>query len=360
MSLENTTPSTEPVAAPHVAIDTSDIADEGSRLAAVMENIKAEQKSAWREEAGDDDTDTNTEVSDAVDDTNDEDTPEPVKAKAPEKAPPPAAPSAEETARKASLANAARLERESVRRSTELSRKDAELKAREAEVTARDAKLKAFEKAYNDPDELLSLLAEKVSPEKMSQWFIEQGQPEKVAARRAKAAQEPVVSEIAKAREELAALKQEIADKAEREAAVAKRQESEKQFSERVLELKADAPHAARLMAKRPKDFFAMVDTAATQILSRNPAATWDDVIQNVNKELHDFHSDLQEEAASPAAPSIPEKTGKNSAAAKAPTTVSNSAASERSVILDEDAKWESLPFAERVKRAEKRERLRG
>ncbi len=353
MSLENTTPSTEPVAAPYVPVDTSAIADEGARLAAVMENIQAEKKAAWREESEAEDVDTNTEVSDEVEASNAEDTPEPAKA-APVKAAPVAGPSPEDAARKASLANAARLERESVRRSTELASKAAELKAQETRLAERDAKLTAFEKAYNDPDALLSLLAEKVSPEKMSQFFIEAGQPDKVAERRAKAAQEPVTSEITKLREEMAALKKEAADKESKAAAQAKRQDSEKQFSERVLELKADAPHAARLMAKRPKDFFAMVDTAATQLLAANPQANWDDVIKNIDTQLLEFTRDLQDEA-----PSTSEKTVKNTAAAKAPT-VSNRAASERSAVLNEDEKWESLPYDERVKRAEKRERLRG
>ncbi len=356
MPLENTTPSTAPVTPAYTPIDTSTITDEAGRLEAVMQNVKAEAKAKYREENAEGD-DAVPETMEAVDDADADETPAP-KAKAVPVAEPPAGPSPEETARKASLANAARLERESVRRSTENAAKAAELKAKETSLSERDAKMTAFEKAYNDPDALLSLLAEKVTPEKMSQWFIEQGQPEKVAERRAKAAQEPVVSEITKLREELDAMKKEKADTEAKTASTAKRQDIEKQFSARVLELKADAPHAVRLLGKRPQEFFAMADTAATQLRASNPDSTWDDVIRSIDKELSDFARDLQEEAA--AAPSTPEKTTKQSAAAKAPTTVSNSAASERSVILDEDAKWESLPFAERVKRAEKRERLRG
>ncbi len=358
MPLDAVTPSTAPVTPAYVPVDTSEIADAGAREDAVMANVLAEKKAAWREEADADDTDTNTEVQEAVADAND-DTPdeEPVKAKAAPAPVAPAAPTAEDTARKASLANAARLERESVRRSTELASKAAELKAQEAKLAEGNAKIAAFEKAYNDPDALLELLAERVTPEKMSRFFIEANDPSKVAERRAKAAQEPVTSELTKLREEMAALKAERAEEAAKAQSQAKRQENEKQFSARVLDLKADAPLAARLLSKRPQDFFAMADAAATQLMAKNPDANWDDVIHDVNKQLSDFTGALAEEAA--AASSTPEKTGKVSAAAKAPT-VSNRAASERSAILDEDERWESLPFDERVKRAEKRERLRG
>ncbi len=186
----------------------------------------------------------------------------------------------------------------------------------------------------------------------MAQYFIESGQPDKVAERRAKAAQEPVNSEITKLREEMKALKEE-ADKAKAHIA---RANSEKEFGARVLEIKDTAPHAARLLTKRPAEFYSMADAAATQLMAKAEAegrvASWDDVIQDVNKQLHDFYRDLQDEAA-PVAPSTPTK---QTAAAKAPT-VSNRAASERSAILDEEDKWESLPFEERVRRAEKRAR---
>ncbi len=360
--LENTTPSTTPVPVAYVPVDTSDIPDENSRLHAVMENVKNEPRGIWFEDGHSDDEDVAASDEDT---SSDEDAPPakeaPVKA-APSPAVPPA-PTAEETARKASLANAARLERESVRRSTELAAKANELKAQEAKFADRESKLAAFEKAYDDPDALLSLLAEKVTPEKMSRFFLEQGQPEKVAERRAKAAQEPVTSELTKLREEMAALKKEAADKDAKAAAVVARTAAEKDFSQRVLDNKAEAPLAARFMERRPKDFFEMADSTATRLMAAAEAegrtASWDDVIRSINKDLSDFRSVVDEDAAAPVAPST-QKTGKNSAAAKAPTTVSNSAASERSVILDEDAKWESLPFDERVKRAEKRERLRG
>ncbi len=136
------------------------------------------------------------------------------------------------------------------------------------------------------------------------------------------------------------------------------RSANEKDFAARTLEIKEEAPHAARLLNKRPKEFYAMADVAATQIMAAAKAdgrkVTWDDVIRDVNQQLADFAKDLADEA--PAAPSTPPKA---SAAAKAPT-VSNRAASERSAILDEDEKWDSMSYDERVSRAIKRARATG
>lgn len=361
MGIENTALSNTPAAPAHVPIDTTDIEDFGSRIHAVQQNADAERKAAYQDEAERDVTEA-TPVPDELEEAATEDaSAEKPKTKAVVASPAqttPAVPSAEETARKASLANAARLERESVRKSTELAAKAAELKAQESKFTDREKKLADFEKAFNDPDALLGLLADKITPEKMSQFFLEQGQPDKIAERRARAAQEPVTSELTKLREEMAELKKEAQDKETKAAVVAQRQESEKRFSERVLDLKADAPLAARLLEKRPKDFFAMADQTATQLMAAAQAegrtATWDDVIKDVHKQLHDFNSALQEEAAQTAV-SSPE-TSKKTAAAKAPT-VSNRAASDRSTILNEDETWENLPLEERVKRAEKRAR---
>ncbi len=369
MTLESVTPSTAPVTPAHVPTNTENLEDFGQRISAVYDNAVAERKATRLEaDAAEDDTEpqegTDETVAGEADAEDDAEEAPVAKAKAKEApAQTPTGPSPEEMARKASLANAARLERESVRRSTELAAKAAELKAQESKLAEGNAKIAAFEKAYNDPDLLLELLSEKVSPDRMARFFLEAGQPEKVAERRAKAAQEPVTSEITKLNAKIAAMEKAAADKEAQAAAVANRQESEKQFAARVLDMKADAPHAARLLNKRPKDFFALADTAATSLMAAAQAegrtATWDDVIKDVNKQLHDFYSDLQEETASPAAPSTLEKTGKNTAAAKAPT-VSNRAASERSAILDEDEKWDGLPFDERVKRAEKRARQTG
>ncbi len=352
LTLENVSPSTTPA---NTSIDTSDIEDFGARISAVTENALAERRAnALSADADEDQEDNEVGPPDVDEDGEDIEAapPPPVAKKAP---PAPAAPSAEEKARKASLVNAARLERESVRKSTELAAKAAELKAQESKFADREAKLTAFEKAYNDPDALLGLLAEKVSPDKMAQFFIEAGQPDKVAERRAKAAQEPVNSEISKLREEMAALKAE----AETHKAHIARAASEKEFAARVTDIKDEAPRAARLLSKRPKEFFSMADAAATTLLAADPAATWDDVIHDVNKQLEDFARDLQDEQAADTTNSTQKLTTKNTAAAKA-STVSNRAASERSTVLNEDEKWDALPLEERVRRAEKRARQTG
>lgn len=360
MSIETVSQAPAAPAAPALH-DTTDVEDFGQRIHLVYENAKAEGGPQKLESDFSDDDDVAAAAAPPADeDSESSETPvedKKVEKPAPVAAAPAAEPSAEEKARKASLANAARLERESVRRSTELANKAAELKAQEARFAERETTLANFEKAYNDPDALLTLLAEKVSPDKMAQFFIEQGQPDKVAERRAKAAQEPVNSEIAKLNAKLA----EVEAKAAAAEAKMARAASEKDFAARVLDIKADAPHAARLLNKRPKEFYAMADMAATSLMATAQAegriATWDDVIHDVNKQLSDFARDLQDEVAT--VPSTPEKTVKTTAAAKAPT-VSNRAASERSEILSEDEKWDSLPFDERVRRAEKRARQTG
>lgn len=355
MSIENV--SSAPTAPAAATLSTENVEDFSTRIHMVQEAADEERRASLRESS--DDAETSSDTPDETDESADDGEDAPVKAapKAAEK-PAPATPSPEDAARKASLANAARLERESVKRSTELASKAAELKAQEAKFSEREQVLSNFEKAYNDPDALLALLAERVTPEKMSQFFLEAGQPDKVAERRAKAAQEPVTSEITKLREELSAMKKEAEEKATKEQARAARAENEKLFSERVLENKADAPRAARLLSKRPKEFFAMADASATQLMAAaqaegKPTPTWDDVIRDVHDQLESFTRDLQDEVA-PAAPSANEKTTKSTAAAKA-NTVSNRAASDRSAILNEDESWENLPLEERVKRAVKR-----
>lgn len=346
--IENVSPT--PAAPP--TVDTSDVEDYGQRIHMVQEAANAEAKAS---RSAEDQDDGPAPPSDS--DNSDEDE-APVKAKAKEKEEPAAKTSSpEDSARKASLANAARLERESVKRSTELAAKASELKAQESKFAEREKVLSDFEKAFNDPDALLSLLAEKVTPEKMSRFFIEQGQPDKVAERRAKAAQEPVNSELAKLHEKIAALQAET-DSHRKQAA---RASSEKDFSARVQEMKTDVPHAARLLSKRPEAFFTMADSSAAQLITAaeaegRPAPQWDDVILDINKQLLEFTRDLQDEVS--ATSSTPEKSTK-SAAAKAPT-VSNRAASERSAILNEEETWENLPYDERVKRAEKRARQTG
>ena len=358
MSIETVTPAAStPEARPE--LDTSNIEDYNSRIHAVYEDARATSKAERIE--SDADEDAGDDIAPPADDGEEVAADATPKAKAKEApvAAAPAAPSADEIARKASLANAARLERESVKRSTELAAKAAEIKLTEAKFAERESKLAAFEKAYNDPDALLALLADKVTPEKMSQFFIEAGQPDKVAERRAKAAlagaTEPVNAEVAKLREEMKAIKAE-ADAAKAQVA---RAASEKDFAARTLEIKDTAPHAARLLAKRPKDFYQMADVSATQIMAKAQAEgrtpSWDDVIHDVEKQLSDFARDLQDEGAG--THSTHDKLTKTPAAAKAPT-VSNRAASERSSIVSDDEKWESLPYEERVRRAEKRARL--
>lgn len=357
MSIEAVTQA--PAAAPAPpAVDTSDVMDFGQREHMVLEAARAESLAEAKADAASDDgpLPEGDEVVAEVAAANDK----PVAPAAP--APGIAVQSSpEEKARKASLANAARLERESVRRSTELASKAAELKLKEQTFVDREAKLSVLEKAYNDPDALISLLSEKVSPEKMAQFFIESGQPDKVAERRAKAAQEPVSAEIKKLQDELKAMKDQATQREESDKQKAARAASEKDFASRVLELKSDAPSAARLLNKRPQEFFAMADMAAKNLMAaaeaKGTSATWDDVILDVNKQLEDFAKDLQDEAPAVAASSAPEKPTKKPAAAQA-STVSNRVASERSAVLGEDDKWESLSFDERVRRAEKRVRV--
>lgn len=53
-------------------------------------------------------------------------------------------------------------------------------------------------------------------------------------------------------------------------------------------------------------------------------------------------------QAVSTAKPSVPPT---NPAAARAPTTVSNTLAQTRASVVDEEAEWASLPFEERSAR---------
>jgi hypothetical protein len=343
----NAAPAT-PAAAPPAPAAPAPTADESftQRLEQVEAAARAESDAAAADEE-----EAETPAGDAA-------PREPAKAATPAKAAPPDP----DKERKDRLARAAQLERDNVRAKMALAHKERELRhhadqlaQKEQAITTREGSTQALEKALNDPAALLSLLAERVGPEKLSHWLVEQSQPEKVAEHRARAVAGQVSEEVKKLREELASLRAEKTREQEGARAAANRQEAEKHFSTRIEQVREEAPHVARMLAGRPGDLLRMAWEVDRELSREGLHYNQDDIILKLEERLGAFASALHgsSQQAAPQAPSKDELS-RSTAAAKAPT-VSNRAAAERASLLSEDE--EGLPFEERIRRAEKRVR---
>ena len=117
------------------------------------------------------------------------------------------------------------------------------------------------------------------------------------------------------------------------------------QFTAYTQSNAADAPYASAFLREFGPDEFATVARSAAQ--SVPPNAGWQAVLDVIEDNLSGMAKIY---AANPAAiqqrPQAPSK--QVPAAAKAPTTVSNSLAQERASVVDEDTNWGSLSFEER------------
>ncbi len=108
-----------------------------------------------------------------------------------------------------------------------------------------------------------------------------------------------------------------------------------------------DAPFSARFLHNfGVNEFSKLAQSAAASV---PPGAGWQAVLDTIEENLSSMAQIYALQNGS--AQQRPQASPPNRAAAKAPTTVSNSLAQERASVVDEQADWGSLPFEERSAR---------
>lgn len=197
-----------------------------------------------------------------------------------------------------------------------------------------------FELAAKNPD---------LSPQELGEWLRERmANPEAAAAQAAKRAVDPELAQLKKLVEEqkaqidsfLSAQQQSHAEAAERQAA--------EQFNAFTVENSSVAPASARFLEKfGPQEYYKLAQRAAQVVPPyAGPQAILDEIEEHLTQ-LGAIYS----------APSAGQQQRRQaplttpSAAAQAPTHVTNSLAQQRSSVVDEDNDWASLPFEERSAR---------
>ncbi len=222
-------------------------------------------------------------------------------------------------------------------------------------LSERDEQAKAFA-THIDPSKLTKeqffALAEKnpeLTPAELGEWLRERmANPELAAANAAKRAVDP----------ELATLKKQLADQQsvidqflsaqQQSQHDAVEQQAAEQFFSFTRENAQVAPYSARFLEKHgPEQFIKLAHRAVQDVPPHaGPQAILDEIEENLTQ-LGAIYS---------AAPAPPQRRQanqppSNSAAAQAPTHVTNTLAQQRSSVVDEDVAWSSLPFEERSAR---------
>lgn len=266
-----------------------------------------------------------------------------------EPAPPP-----EEVERKARLERTAALERESRAKHERVSTQERELKAEREAIKAERAELAKQLKSFDDAESLLGLLEKKVGHQRLGQWMIEQADPSKRAESVARKVSSEVDEKIKKVEEDNAKLRAELADRDNRVKAQAAREHATKGFTDRVSQVTSEAPFTARFIGKKPERAIQMASAIADEFSSAGKEFNYDDVIirmETILKEDADIYADPQQAGSD--LNTSDDKHSTKTAAAKAPTTVTNRAAATRTSIVDDDEA--SLSLEERTRRTERR-----
>lgn len=234
-------------------------------------------------------------------------------------------------------AQARRREHDDIRRRLE----EAERKAAEAEGRIDPTKL--------SPDELLDLFDKgQVDANKLGQRIRERmTNPEVLAAQAAAKAVDPKVTAL---EQKIAAQEKVIEDFIAQQA---KQQQAAEeahylsQFQAFTRENAATAPHSAKFLeVYGPEEFAAVTLGAAAKVPQGSGAQAILDELEDKLALLAKVYAPTTGAPQQRQAPPSP-----NPAAAKAPTTVSNTLAQTRASVVDEDADWASLPFEERSAR---------
>lgn len=221
----------------------------------------------------------------------------------------------------------------------------------EAERRAKDAEERA--KSSIDPKALTEeqffdlALQLNVPPDKLAGWMRDRlTNPELAAAQAAARAVDPKLSALEKRLAEKEAQLDAFLNEQRAQAAQAEEARAFHEFMQFTSTNATTAPHSARFLEKfGPQEFQKVALSAAAMVPPHAGAQAVLDQIEENLATLAAIYS-----GATPAPQQRPAPTP-NPAAAKAPTTVSNTLAQTRAAVVDEDANWSSLPFEERSAR---------
>lgn len=242
----------------------------------------------------------------------------------------------------------------------ERARVDAQAKHREADelrkqLAAEQAKREAVEKTYVDPAKLdpqafFEMAARlKVTPAELGAWLkSKQDDPAAFAAQAAQRAIDPKLAELEAKNAALEARLNEFLTSQQAQQEKGEAAHYARAFESFTRENAATSPYAYRLLEEIGSEQFAQV---ATQTAARVPPGAG---AQAILDEIEDDMAKLAKIYAPRGAATQQRQapvTPPNPAAAKAPTTVSNTLAQTRASVVDEDADWASLPFEERSAR---------
>lgn len=243
-------------------------------------------------------------------------------------------------------------------REEERARVDAQAKHREADELRKrlaDTQREAEERTKNlidpsklDPQSFFEMATRlNVDPKELGAWL--KSKQEDPAAYAAQAAVKAVDPHIAELKATIAKQQQQLDAFLSGQQATQEQQENAyyaQQFESFTQQNAATSPFAARLLAEIGSEQFARVasDAAARVPPGAGAQAVLDEIEEDMARLARVYQP--QNAAQQRPAPTLP-----NPAAAKAPTTVSNTLAQTRASVVDEDADWASLPFEERSAR---------
>lgn len=254
--------------------------------------------------------------------------------------------------RQARLDRVAKMERESVKISSQNAQKERELSTKDQALARREKDLAQLEGVFNDPEALLGFLADKVGAEKLSNWLVEQANPERKLEAKAKGIEAQVEDRLRRMEESMAARERAIQEREQAQTRSQQRATSESTFASRVGEMASEAPYLARLVARRPSEAMKMGHAVTNQLveLAKGKPVTFDEIIHEVESQLSDYAEIYSPQNSGLEQNTRPEHRSP-SAAAKAP---SNRTASERTSIANEDEDYSRLSIDERARRLER------
>lgn len=256
----------------------------------------------------------------------------------------------------------AALERDNLRARQQLAKDKREFQAEQARTQARAKELDHLASIWDNPDRLIEELAKRVPPEKLIKYFEDEADPARRMARTAEA----------KAKQELTPLEERLRALEAKEQQLLAREsqtKAEAVFSDRIKEVSADAPYAARLLERKPAKVLRRADAIVDHYsrptdkgglgLRFGEDYNFDNVIAQIEADLKEEAEDLADRAAIDGAadedaetPTQPQTPASKSAAAKA-KTITNRTASDRTT-LDKGNVATKSGWEEKIRRAER------
>lgn len=230
-------------------------------------------------------------------------------------------------------------ERDELRRQLQEERERAKAYATHIDPT-KLTKDQFFELASKNPD---------LSPQELGEWLRERmANPEAAAAQAAKRAVDPELAQLKRLVEEQKAQIDSFMQTQQQSHAEAVERQAAEQFYAFTRENAAIAPTSASFLENFGPDEFYKLAHRAAQVVPPHagPQAILDEIEENLSRLAKVYTAPSAGQQQRRQAPLTP-----SSAAAQAPTHVTNSLAQQRSSVVDEDKDWASLSFEERSAR---------